>query len=298
METHRGFRAGRNPIPAIRVNRKLPDPEHPPELAKVLAEGTMEGLRHKAHWPEVEHFVLFVGHGRSGHSLVGSLLNAHPEMVISHELGVLRYARHHVPKTTLYGLILKRDREFAAIGRRWGKYDYNVPNQYQGRFIRLSVIGDKRGSHTNSLVAGYPNVLTQLRQTVRVPLRVINVTRNPFDSISSLGRRADLDVDDSMSRFFERCQQTENVRRQLKPGEMLDLNYEEFVTHPHLELARICEFLGLAASPHYLDDCASVINPTDSSKSRLRVDWTDKQINRVEQMIEYSPTLAGYAFDS
>ena len=40
---------------------------------------------------QLERFCLFVGYPRSGHSLVGSLLDAHPDIAISHELHVLRY---------------------------------------------------------------------------------------------------------------------------------------------------------------------------------------------------------------
>jgi phage terminase large subunit-like protein len=41
---------------------------------------------------DVGVFCIFIGYPRSGHSLVGSLLNAHPEVIISHELDVLRCA--------------------------------------------------------------------------------------------------------------------------------------------------------------------------------------------------------------
>ena len=33
----------------------------------------------------VEKFVFFVGYARSGHSMIGSVIDAHPDMVIAHE---------------------------------------------------------------------------------------------------------------------------------------------------------------------------------------------------------------------
>jgi len=46
-------------------------------------------------WPHtfdnVDRFVMFVGFPRSSHSLVGSLLDAHPEACIAHEMDVLKY---------------------------------------------------------------------------------------------------------------------------------------------------------------------------------------------------------------
>ena len=36
-------------------------------------------------------FLMFVGHPRSGHSLVGALIDAHPNAVVAHELDALKY---------------------------------------------------------------------------------------------------------------------------------------------------------------------------------------------------------------
>lgn len=38
----------------------------------------------------VKTFVFFLGHSHSGHSIIGSLMDSHPHMVISHEVGIFR----------------------------------------------------------------------------------------------------------------------------------------------------------------------------------------------------------------
>ena len=38
----------------------------------------------------IQTFVLFIGYGRSGHSLVAAILDAHPKIVIAHEFDVSR----------------------------------------------------------------------------------------------------------------------------------------------------------------------------------------------------------------
>jgi hypothetical protein len=86
----------------------LPDPTSPVDWAQRFAVGTLTGLRNRSHLSEVERFALFIGYPRSGHSLIGSMLNAHPDMVIAHELGVFDYVNRHFGRTTLYGLILER----------------------------------------------------------------------------------------------------------------------------------------------------------------------------------------------
>ena len=57
----------------------------------------------------IRTFVLFIGYGRSGHSLVAAILDAHPKIVIAHEFDVLR------------GIITK-----TIHGTR------NIPRQYKG----------------------------------------------------------------------------------------------------------------------------------------------------------------------
>ena len=42
--------------------------------------------RYRDDFDRVERFCLFVGYPRSGHSIVGAVLNAHRDAVISHEL--------------------------------------------------------------------------------------------------------------------------------------------------------------------------------------------------------------------
>ena len=46
-----------------------------------LPQGVIDG---------VKKFVFFVGHPRSGHSIVGSFMDAHPNMVIAHEFMLFR----------------------------------------------------------------------------------------------------------------------------------------------------------------------------------------------------------------
>jgi len=42
---------------------------------------------------KVRTYVMFVGYPRSGHSLIGSLLDAHPNVVIAHEMDALQFVQ-------------------------------------------------------------------------------------------------------------------------------------------------------------------------------------------------------------
>ncbi|MGH9154291.1 MAG: hypothetical protein ACRD1K_00175, partial [Acidimicrobiales bacterium] len=109
------------------------------------------GLRNRASFRNVHAFVMFVGYPRSGHTILASLLNAHPNIVIGHRLRALRYVEAGYRNHQVNGMVLTADRRFARMGRVGSKrYDYSVPNQWQGRFTDLQVIGD--GNVTNSFL--------------------------------------------------------------------------------------------------------------------------------------------------
>ena len=55
----------------------------------------------------VERYCMFIGYTRSGHSLVGSLLDAHPNIIIGHELNALKLFERGVNYQKIYYLLLK-----------------------------------------------------------------------------------------------------------------------------------------------------------------------------------------------
>ena len=96
---------------------------------------------------------MFIGYPRSGHTLIGSILDAHPNMVIANEYNVLalwqNYTRGHRNKQYLFEQLYKNSFAEARHGDRSTddcfpktKYKYLVPNQWQGKFdgeIKVSI---------------------------------------------------------------------------------------------------------------------------------------------------------------
>ena len=152
---------------------------------------TLGGLRHAKTFDTVERFCLFIGYPRSGHSLVGSLLDAHPDVVLAHELDALKYVAAGYRRKQLYWMILRRDAEFTRSGRRWTGFDYAVEGQWQGRYERLQVIGDKKGGVSTFRLGARPELLDRLRRVVGAEVRLIHVVRNPFDNIATMSRRGE-----------------------------------------------------------------------------------------------------------
>jgi hypothetical protein len=288
--------ASDNVLPPTQGRPNLPDPGTRVDIERRRVTGVLTGFRARRDLAQVERVLLFLGYPRTGHSLVGSLLNAHPEMVIAHELNVFQYVARRFGRRALFGLLLERDRAFGALGRQWTDYDYAVPNQYQGRFERLRVIGDKGGHAMTVWVGRDPALLDRLRCTVRLPLRVLHVTRNPYDIVATMARRSRSPINGTIGRFTRLCQSADEVRRRLAPDEVLHVDYERVLVAARRELAAMCAFLEVEAGPGYLDDCAGIVW-TSGSRSRQGVEWTAEQRARIDDLIARYPAFSGYRFE-
>jgi hypothetical protein len=263
----------------------------------IFLRSAASAILNRRDFADVERYCFFVGYARSGHSVVATLLNAHPEMVISNELHALRFVQHGFRRNQVFALIVARDHAFEASGRQWTGYDYSVPNQSQGMFTQLRVIGDKKGGASTRYMAEHPGLLDRLRRVMGVPIRVIHVTRNPFDNIARMTMNSRFDLRNTIARYGRLCDSVSTIRRQLAGDELLDMRHEEFFSSPSDTLASMCKFLGLDADPEYLAACSSIVQPP-SRRARDGLDWTNDDIDLINRIIASHPVLEGYSFES
>jgi len=241
---------------------------------------------------------MFLGHGRSGHSLVGALLNAHPDAVIAHELDAFFYLRHGISRDQLYALILERDSWFTQqSGSQWTEYNYAVPHQWQGRFQTLRIIGDKKGGKSSERLRERPELFPKLRRLVKVPMRIVQVIRNPYDNITTMSRRSGRPLELSLEKYFRTCETNQQIMAQCEPSEVITLRHEDVIVDPKKELRKLWQFFKLPCSEDYLKDCASIIY-SSPSKTRLKGEWTESLKARVQEEIKRYDFLDGYTFDS
>lgn len=115
---------------------------------------------------------MFIGYPRSGHSLVGSLLDAHQHAIVAQELDALRFVEAGFGRYQLYQLLLDNFRRFAWRGREWTGYACEVSNQWQGRFDELHVIGYKKCGRSTLRLAEDPGLLHRLQKTVATGIKL------------------------------------------------------------------------------------------------------------------------------
>jgi hypothetical protein len=255
-----------------------------------------------AFFQEVRTFCIFVGNNKSGSSLIGSLLDAHPDMILADEADALQYVPAGFSRDQIYHLLLKVSRREAMKGRvtarRLTPYSFLVPSQWQGRYRRLRVIGDTTTGTATQRIARDPRLLQRLQQVMgEVNVKFIQVIRNPYDPISVSIVRGQRSFENAIGHYFANCETLTEMRRRLGPSELLAVRYEHFVQQPEAHLVKLCRFLEVEADDDYLKACLRILHKSPD-RSRHLVPWEAGWIDVVKRHIDRFDFLEGYSFEA
>lgn len=260
-----------------------------------------QSLKDKKHFANINYYCIFIGYQRSGSSLVGSLLDAHPNAVIAHELNVMKFFEAKYNKNQIYYLLLQNSQEFAQQGRSWSGYSYTVPNQWQGRFSDLQIIGDKKAALSTIKLGQNPHLLEQIRHTVKIPIKFVHVYRNPYDNITTMFKKKDrkttklLDFEGTIDYYFDLCETINKLKKSISQQDIFELKHEYLIDHPQKALQELCNFLKIEAANDYLDDCASIVFKSPR-KTRETIEWSEDQINLVKSKMTQFDFLQEYSY--
>ena len=278
----------------------------------------------------IKKFVFFVGYARSGHSIVGSLMDAHPHVVIAHEFFLFKKfdELEQVPNDTCW-----RDNLFQALYKKNIKstggvrsssakgYTLKVEGLWEGTYDdHIEVIGDKSGGMTTLVYQSdkqkFKENFEKLKQNVQVPLRIIHVLRNPFDMISTSAiyatkgkalfkqlketgnKTSDPKLSGKISYVFNKFRAvTEIINDIIGRENVLDIHNCDLVADPRGTLTKIFNFLEVNTTEHYLDVCAEKVFKS-VSRSRDLMEWPPELREMVETKMKEYEMLSRYSFTS
>ena len=293
----------------------------PPQQHKVSQELVPQSVIDR-----IKTFIFFVGHPCSGHSIIGSLIDSHPHMVVSHEYTLFRKLSTGAlapTKPEIFNALWKTSQAAAlkhgvrSINKKG--YTLFVDGLYQGRYVDyIDVIGDKRGDCTIEMFIKTPSdwlSVYSILQSLNVTLKVIHVIRNPYDNIASmlfmytsrtpLGSikqsnkthtfNSDL-VLDWIRVYFQLHEGIVKVKKEYNL-DIIEIHGKDLILDPKGTLLKLCNQLGVACSDDYLEMCNKKAYKTES-RTRYLVKWTDMQLKLIQQNIKKYSCLKGYTFDS
>ena len=283
---------------------------------------------------QVEKFLFFMGYPRSGHSIVASCLDAHPDIVVGHEFNLfpklLRSDMYDqlMNKSILFNSLYQNSIRMAKLGWRsvepkYKKKGYtlhiNSSNSWQGRFRRLRIIGDKSGGMTTRCFRDEPElsakVYIHLLATVQVPVKVLHVVRNPYDMIatrllyrhsSGKGKKANYSKQNPLMDSHSLSQALNNLKTEAETvsnfgkrwaSVMLEVHNTDFIHDTQGTLRNICKFLGVECSASYLKLCYDTTF-NEPTQSRHAVFWSENHRIDMDMVIKKYPFFHRYSFDS
>ena len=155
----------------------------------------------------IKKVVIFVGYPRSGHSIIGSILDAHPNVVIGHEYNLFGklsqfFASHsargqtnptEAVKVQLFNEIYQNSYTNVFLNGTRNQnikgYNLTLNGTWQGRYNdQILVIGDKSGAKSTKLYvhssAEFKRIY-KLLESIKTPVVIFHCVRNPFDIIST-----------------------------------------------------------------------------------------------------------------
>ncbi|MEP5568690.1 MAG: sulfotransferase [Halioglobus sp.] len=292
------------------VSRLLRLAKNPKRLWPVLVRWYFLHVRSRAirlfeseNIDSAQSFAFFVGYPRSGHSLIGAILDAHPDCVCSHELNAIDYLRRGVSGRQVLSMVLARSEWFSKIDNIWTGYSYSIPGLSQGVYDKPVVLMDKMGGATTKLFRLNESLVVRVGSTLGKDVRALHVIRNPFDNISTramggaLNKNA-VDTEQLQKSIDDHFDDIETNWKIIESDDLsvMTIRYERFLEDPVRELRRICGFLSLYPDSNYLKDSTAGVYES-SSKSRSRVHWPRELRSQVELRSRKYEFLNGYTFD-
>jgi len=259
--------------------------------------GNMLSRTFKWDFTQIQAFCMFVGYPRSGHTLVGSLLDAHPDIVISHEMDVLRYLRYGFSKKQILSLIIHKDKAFTGKGREWSGYDYQISGLWQGHYRSLKVIGDKEGSESTRQLMKRPELLQKVREEIGYPLRLIHIVRHPLDNITThyIKRNPQQTLQEAIDDYFSRVETNSKIRQTMDATEWCELKHETIVDDPVASITKMIRFLGVEPIEEYLNASAEKVYKSPHN-SRNKIEWPDDLVKQVEKRSQKFEFLRDYTY--
>jgi len=266
------------------------------------------GFFFKREFKRINTFVMFIGYPRSGHSLIAALLDAHPNIVIGMEWGVLSHIKMGYNKYQIFYSLIRNSRLFNRRKKNvWTDYSYRVNELWQGNSKEINTIGDKLGGRTSLMIMDHPELLEQLMSVINTSIKFIHVIRNPFDIITTMARRSlekkgetkefdSMDLLPFIKSYFERVKTISSLKKD-KQVIMYDLFHEDFVDHTGKILKDLLLYLNVKDYNEYIEKCSEIVYDTPH-KSRLLVEWPEELIHFVQMNINKYDFLRRYTYNS
>lgn len=238
---------------------------------------------------------MFMGYPRSGHTLVASMLNAHPNVICSNQMFIIQ----NIEKQMLDPLLLTILN--GATDMHW-KPEVKIDKTPKSD---IYVIGDKTGHRTVEYLIDNPGQLDHLKTIVPWPIKWVHVVRNPYDCMATWTKKnfdnkkkkspASASVEAEFKAAFEKFKALNQKIAELKKSEdVLTLVHEKVVVSKDQTMQQLCNFLDIEKTDEWRKRVVKTLWKTPRI-TRRKISWTPFMKNSImNYVVKKYPWMKGY----
>lgn len=246
-------------------------------------------------FPSLEACVFVVGNSRSGTTLVGSLIDAHPAMICANESDLsVRLWRDATREQILQDLEQNVRRNLESDRPSQG-YHYGI-RQDPKDAAQIRIVGDKIYNPSLLMLHGDPTLVPRLESTLGCPIFFVHVLRNPLDVIATMHRRSGQTLIDRTRWYFMHIDAALSQQERLDGDRWVNLYLEDLIDTPDASIHSVTNLFGLTSGPGYLEACRARLFQKPKL-TRHDVAWTRDALDEICHRVERYQALARYAPD-
>lgn len=285
-----------------KYTKRIPNTSHTEKTKRVLniqfyLQSWLYSQTLKKDFNDIKNFCLFIGYSRSGHSILGSIIDAHKNAVIGHEVDCLYLFQKGYSKNQIYSAIVENSKKFNKYKRGWSGYSYHIPNSHQGKYTKLILLGDKMGGWLSQEIKNNPQALNQFQKFIKLNFLYIHHFRNPFDNISRIALinnkniidRNDIDI------FFDSVKSNMRYINSIDKDSVFFSKHENLIDNPEKSLISLFKFLKLSSDKQLVNQCKNILFPSPST-TRYKIKWSANNIEYCNKLINQYSHLKGYYY--
>ena len=237
--------------------------------------------------------LLFVGNARSGATLVKSLLDAHPALVLGHEVDI---AGRMMDGWTWYRALraIMASSMIFKSKPSWNGYDYSLKIKGRPDSSDILIVGDKKANVTTTRLLENREMLPLLIKWIPLPILFLHCVRNPLDVIVTKTRKNKRTMRENIDGYLACEQLVGRLRQTVGSGRCLTIYQEQLIRNPVEVLRMVFGFLELDVDEDYLETCRALVFKK-THLTRQDAAWSREHLTLIREGVSKIPHLACYA---
>ena len=241
---------------------------------------------------DFKSFCLVIGNSRSGSTILGSIVDAHPNAVVANETMASQSFWRGMSKGDILREIIENSSANYRSGRQSEDYQYQIGASPESK-SSVCVYGDKIWNPATLLLHGDYHLVSSLENRLAARVVLIASIRNPFDTIATMHRRSQAPIKDRIRWFFMHCEALAALEEKTIEPNYLISYHEHLIDCPDEEISRICRALRLPLDHQHLENVKRLLYKRPK-QSGAAIDWTVADVEDVLERMQRFPFLSLY----